>query len=326
MFTKKNILLSLLYIFSITLGFTLGKVNLFELISGAVKLNLLLFILAVVLVFFTSICLFLLEMTKEDKIYTIYSLSSLAFGLSFFIASLNVISSLLTPLVYFWFLQFTYSQSSARALMLTKFLPGEIFMPVLRQSFTYLLIFFTLISFIQTRDRISENTLINDTLIDFVARPVVPMVNKEISKQLIDKLGVQYTGLPLLQKKQVVTTTMNEIVKSFTDEKTGVVFGIPQAQYPVDVIEVTDDGAIDIGPMITEMHPQIKQQLEMLLSTYGYLVPAIVALLVFLFIQPVFFVFKYIESAITMLLFWFLIRVGFMKISIIQTQVERVSI
>ena len=141
MFTKKNILLSLLYIFSITLGFTLGKVNLFELISGAVKLNLLLFILAVVLVFFTSICLFLLEMTKEDKMYMIYTLASLAFGLSFFIASLNVISTLLTPLVYFWFLQFTYSQSSARALILTKFLPGEIFMPVLRQSFTYLLIY-----------------------------------------------------------------------------------------------------------------------------------------------------------------------------------------
>ncbi len=326
MLTPKNVLAGILVFLSICLGFTLGGINLYELISGAVRINIVLFLISIFLVYCQSVCLFMLGLTDDKDMYKVYSVAAVVFGLTFFAISHNILSAFLSAGVFWWMQQYIYSSSKNRAALFIKFIPSEIFMPALRSTFVYLMIFFALISFVQTRDRVSSNTLINDTLLTFVSKPIIPMINKQLNTQVIHKLGSQYDSAPLSKKQEIAPVVLREVVKNMADQQTGRVYGIDPATIPYEDVTVFENGDIDIEPVIIGIYPQIKEQLLILVSQYGYAVPLVVAILVILLIQPVFLVFGYIEAALTLALFYMLIKGKVLKVTRIDTKIERITL
>lgn len=326
MITPKNILAGILIFLSILLGFTLGGINLYELISGAVKVNVILFLISISLVYCLSVCLFMLGLTDDKGMYKVYTAAAVVFGLTFFAISHNILGAFLSAGVFWWMQQYIYTSSKSRAALFVKFIPSEVFMPALRSTFVYLMIFFSLISFVQTRDKISQNTLVNDTLITFISKPFIPIVNKQLNSQVIQKLGSQYDNAPYDKKQEIATAVLREVVKNMADQETGLVYGIELSTIPFEDVYVYENGEIDIEPVFIGTYPQIKSQLFILLSQFGYAVPIIVAILVVLLIQPVFLVFGYIETGITLLLFWMLIKSNVLKKTLVDTKIERISL
>lgn len=326
MLSTKNILAGILVLLSIALGFTLGGINLYALISGAVKINIILFFVSIFLVYLDSLCLFLFGLAHENRMGKLYAVSTVVFALTFFAVSHSIIGTVLSSLVFWWMQQYMYTSSTSRAALFVKFIPSEIFMPALRTSFIYLMIFFSLISFVQTRDRIASNTLVNDTLITFVSKPLIPLVNKQINTQVIRKLGPQYNGLGYQQKKEAAAGVLREVGKNMVDEKTGRLYGIDPSTIPYENVYVYDNGDVDIEPIIAAMHPQIQVQLLVLLEQYSYIVPVLVALLIVLLIQPVFILFGFVETVFTAWLFWILIKGNVLKRTLVDVKVEKVSL
>lgn len=326
MFSTKNILASILITLSIALGFTLGGINLYALISGAVRVNIILFFVSIFLVYLDSLCLFLFGLAHDNRMGKLYFVSTLTFGFTFFAVSHSIIGSILSSLVFWWMQQYMYTASTSRAALFVKFIPSEIFMPALRTSFIYLMIFFSLISFVQTRDRIASNTLVNDTLIMFASKPLLPIINKQINSQVIRKLGPQYDGLGYQQKKEAAGAILREVGKNMVNQQTGKLYGIDPTTIPYENVYVYDNGDVDIEPIIAAMHPQIQAQLLVLLEQYSYIVPVLVAFVVVLFIQPVFILFGFVESVFTVWLFWALIRGNVLKRTMVDVKVEKVSL
>ncbi len=324
--STKNILAGFLVLLSIALGFTLGGINLYALISGAVRVNIILFFVSIFLVYLDSLCLFLFGLAHDNRMGKLYFVSTLTFGFTFFAVSHSIVGSVLSSLVFWWMQQYMYTSSTSRAALFVKFIPSEIFMPALRTSFVYLMIFFSLISFVQTRDRIASNTLVNDTLIMFASKPLLPIINKQINSQVIRKLGPQYDGLGYQQKKEAAGGILREVGKNMVNQQTGKLYGIDPNTIPYENVYVYDNGDVDIEPIIAAMHPQIQTQLLILLEQYSYIVPVLVAFLVVLFIQPVFILFGFVESVFTVWLFWALIKGNVLKRTMVDMKVEKVSL
>ncbi len=326
MLSSKNILAGILVILSIALGFTLGGINLYALISGAIRVNIILFFISIFLVYVDSLCLFLLGLAHENSMGKLYVISTAVFGLTFYAVSHSVIGTALSSLVFWWMQQYMYTSSTSRAALFVKFIPSEIFMPALRTSFVYLMIFFSLISFVQTRSRISENTLINETLITFISKPLVPLLNKQINSQVISKLGSQYDSLQYSQKKEAATAVLREVGKSIANANTGTIYGIRHEDIPYEKVYVYENGDVDIAPIVAAIHPQIQDRLLVLLARYHYIVPILVGILVVLLIQPVFIVFGFIETVSTVWLFWILIKANVLKRTLVDVKVEKVNL
>lgn len=326
MLSTKNILAGFLVLLSIALGFTLGGINLYALISGAIKINIILFFVSIFLVYLDSLCLFLFGLAHENRMGKLYVVSTTVFALTFFVVSHSIIGAVLSSLVFWWMQQYMYTSSTSRAALFVKFIPSEIFMPALRTSFVYLMIFFSLISFVQTRDRIASNTLVNDTLIMFASKPLLPIINNQINSQIIRKLGPQYDGLGYQQKKEAAGAVLREVGKNMVNQTTEKLYGIDPDTIPYENVYVYDNGDVDIEPIIAAMHPQIQAQLLVLLEQYSYIVPVLVAFLVILFIQPVFILFGFVESVFTVWLFWALIKGNVLKRTMVDMKVEKVSL
>lgn len=326
MLSSKNILAGILVILSIALGFTLGGINLYALISGAIRVNIILFFISIFLVYVDSLCLFLLGLAHENSMGKLYVISTAVFGLTFYAVSHSVIGTALSSLVFWWMQQYMYTSSTSRAALFVKFIPSEIFMPALRTSFVYLMIFFSLISFVQTRSRISENTLINETLITFISKPLVPLLNKQINSQVISKLGSQYDSLQYSQKKEAAAAVLREVGKSIANANTGTIYGIRHEDIPYENVYVYENGDVDIAPIVAAIHPQIQDRLLVLLARYHYIVPILVGILVVLLIQPVFIVFGFIETVSTVWLFWILIKANVLKRTLVDVKVEKVNL
>lgn len=326
MLSSKNILAGILVILSIALGFTLGGINLYALISGAVRVNIILFFVSIFLVYLDSLCLFLFGLAHENRMGKLYAVSTGVFAVTFFAVSHSLVGTGLSALVFWWMQQYMYSSSTSRAALFVKFIPSEIFMPALRTSFVYLMIFFSLISFVQTRDRISENTLVNETLIMFISKPIIPLVNKQINSQIIRKLGPQYDGLSYSKKKEAAGAVLREVGKNMVNTQTGKLYGIDPDSIPYENVFVYENGDVDIAPIVAAMHPQIQEQLLVLLEKYDYIVPVVVALLITLLIQPIFVLFGFVESVLTVWIFWLLIKGNVLKRTMVDVKVEKVSL
>lgn len=208
--------------------------------------------------------------------------------------------------------------------MYVKFLPGEIFLPVLQKSFLYLIILFSITTFIQAQKKVTTNTLITPSIIGTMTKPLAYGINQQLTSQINDQLQ----GQPLpegVSRREVVQLVLKQTIEEM--KKTGQNFmGISPSDIAIEKAHVSDDGKIDLTPVVDDLKPQIAILLNNKITEYKYLVPFVLALAIFFLLKPIFSLFGYIETAITLILFKVLVRSGFIQIKKTQMEVERVSI
>lgn len=318
---KKIGLLILLALFSIVLGGVLGTFNFYEILTGDRFLNISLFILSLFIAYLASILIFLLGYSDNKNLTKAYMFVSFFFGLTFYFVTTDLIISVINAIVYFLFLYYLYTSTLLRSSLFVKFLPEEIFFPSLKRSFFYLIVLYSLISFMQTHQKVTENSLITPRLVRVVLEPVVSIVDKQLSAQIQSQIPANTPN-----KEAVIKAALSQMVDSFVDPKTKTVYGIRRADIAVEKAIITQSGEIDFNPVLQPIVPLIANRLNMQLSLYRFFAPLIVIILILFILQPVFFIFQIIESAITIGIFKFLLVINFITIHKEAREVEKITL
>src|SRR3990167_2405424 len=108
--TKKNSLYFMLILLSLLFGAVLGALNLFGFFDDRQAIHFTLLLTSILTAYAINIVLFLLDFAPGNHIYRIFSLSCLAFGIIFIIASMQLLTAVAATFTFYLFLNFSYRQ------------------------------------------------------------------------------------------------------------------------------------------------------------------------------------------------------------------------
>lgn len=308
---------------SIMSGAVFGLLDVFGFIDGRHTLSLSLLLGAAGLTYISLVTVFLLNFAKKSRIVPFLLVSSALFAITFFFMNLNFILTFLSSLVYMIFLVYVYSASVRRSELFVKFVPQEVFFPILRKSFTFILVVLAIMTYSQSQKLISNNSLVSPGLVNYASKPSIYFVNQQINSQLFSGEAAQIiASVPDAQREQVIRTALEKTLEQMADSSKHTVYGIPLSDIPIEMAGVDQSGRVDIGPVIQEMLPTIAQRLNALLQQYAPIVPFIIALLVILIMQPFIIPIQLLESLITLIVFKILTATQFIHIRKIQKEVD----
>lgn len=323
---KKIFLLVTLFIFSAILGFSLGNLNLFAFLDGNYS-PLLILLISITLSYLTAVVVFVLEFSNRTRINLAYTASSILFSLFFLIANRFLITSLLVFFCYLGFLFYVEYFGERRSHLFVKFKSREIFTPVVKQAFAFLMLIFAILGFFNTRNLMPEGK-VSPQLVNLVSKPIVTIVNEQLGKQLQTQLGSQFQqSIGTNEREEIVIFVLEETIEAMAEGQTRQVFGFTPENIPIDKTIVYPNGEIDLTPVINEMAPDIAEKIN---QTYGNLVifvPVIIAVLVILLLQPLLFPFHLLSGFILTPVLFYLMKIsGFIIITKETVEAERVSI
>ncbi len=325
--TKKFALFFLLAFLSIMNGGFLGSLDFYGFVNGQHAINLLILVGLLISIYLSTIVIFILDFSDKHDLVKTYATTSFFFGLTFFFINKDLLAAGISMAIYFIFLYYIYATTAKRETLFIKFMPQELFSPVLRCSFFYIILLLVLLSFFQTRFKLAQHDLISPQLVILLSKPTVAILNKQLGGQLQQQLSSQFGPSIDSQKRvQIIHTVLKESVKTMPKEQAEQYFGLKPSEIPIDKTIVYDNGDIDLSPVVTTMSPAIAHHLNNQLQSYSYLVPFIVPLVVFLFLQPFMWPLQFIEVLLTGVIFKLLFSSRFLSIRKETTEVERVSI
>jgi hypothetical protein len=320
---KKISILVVLGISAIFTGAALGILDIFGFIDGRHALSFSLLLLTAFSLYISLISVFLLDFTDRRQTYTYLSVISALFFVSFFIVNQHILLSLVTAFSYALFLNYSYTQTLKRAKMYIRFVPREIFFPILKRGFTYFLILMAILAYTQSQKLISENSLVSTSLIRMATKPTILMLNQQINSQLGPILETEaIENLPRKQKEKVIYEALNLTVKNMASPKTKTIYGFKPGEIPVQEAEISPEGYVDVTPIVEAMLPSFAFRLNEWVSRYASLAPIVVAALAYLLLQPIIIPLQLLESLITLIIFKSLLRTGFIHIRTEQQEVE----
>ncbi len=323
MTSKKIFLAGLLCFSSILLGGALGALDFFGFLGGDHGLNLTLLIAAVLFTYLTLICVILLDFSGREHYVSIFGLSSVFFGFTFFLVNLNFVLSLGLSSTFFLFLIYVFQSSSKRAAMFVRFNPSEIVGPVLKKSLMVLVIMFAALNFAQTQDRLSENNLITPGMVGIISKPFITTFNQQFSSSLQKQFAtVDKDQLTPENREKIADYVIVETLKSMASQN-GTIYGIDPSTIPVEKTIVYENGGVDLSPMVAAMLPDIADAINREINKYALFAPFIVALLTILLLQPFMFIVQGIEMMLTIPIFKILKKAGLIKIIKESKEVER---
>ena len=323
--TKKNVLYFFLAVLSLLFGACLGALNLFGFFDERQAINISLLLISILSVYAISIVLFLLNFAPGNHLIRIFTISCLIFGIIFIFSSSNILSSAATTFIYFIFLNFTYNEVFKRSQLFVKFLPNEIFFPILKKSMTYILIVFALLSFFQTQQKIISNNLITPGSLKFLSKPLIETFNKQFSTEIKNQLGDQYQlFLQSKQRDTLVKTALSQSLDPILKTKPISYLELSVDDFEVEKVIIYPDGEIEISPALESLYPVISNRLNIIVRRYALLIPFVIAMVIALLIRPLFWLIAPIEFGLTFAIFKILIKTGFIKITKKQTAVDQV--
>lgn len=324
---KKIILSFFLILFSIILGGFLGGFNLFGLFDERQGTNLTFLLGAILFAYMSGITVFILDFTKSTRINSIFVLASVFFGFTFFLVSFDIFSSLATSLLFFTFLWYSRHSSLTRARLFVKFLPREIFVPVLKQSFIYLIIIFATLGFFQAQEQLSEKTLVTPGLVRTIFKPTVYILNNQLNSQLQQQLNAQPQQITRASdREKIVRFVLTETVKTLDKEKTQQIFGLTPNQIPIERTKVNPSGEVDLTPVLDSMAGNIAQHLNLELNKYQFIAPVAVALITILLFQPLAWIFNIFGSILVLFVFRLIVAGKFIQIVKKTQEVETIEL
>ena len=280
---KKISILVILGISAIFTGASLGILDIFGFIDGRHTLSLTLLLLTAFFIYVSLISVFLLEFTDRSQSLTFLSVISSLFFVSFFVVNQHILLSLITALSYAIFLWYSYTATIARSRMYIRFVPREIFFPILKKGFTYFLILIAILAYTQSQKLISENSLVSTSLIRLASRPTILMLNQQINAQLSPVLQTaEVEALPQKQKEHIIYEALAATTKNMANPKTQTIYGFKPSEIPVKEAEIKSNGQVDITPVVEAMLPSFAFRLNQWVSRYASFAPFVVAILAYL--------------------------------------------
>ena len=324
---KKLALFSFLSILSIVSGAVFGLLDVFGFVDGRHALSLTLLIFSIVIMYFITITVFLLNFVTRNRILPFFGIASLLFATTFFLMNLNPFLTFTSSILYLVFLFYSYDTSGKRAKMFISFSPKEIFFPIIKTSFLYFMIVLALLAFVQSKKLVSQNSLVNPTFIKIVSRPMIITLNKQINSQLQTELRRQLPGeIAQKDREKVSRQVLEATVQSMAQNDGEQLFGFKAHEIPIEKAIVYQDGQVDLAPVIDNMLPLIAFRLNEQIQKYAVFAPLIVAGIVVLVVQPFIYPLEAFEALCTLLLFKALKRGGFLKIKKESKEVDVIEI
>lgn len=321
---SEGILYSIISIASLVAGGTFGLLDIFGFIDGRHTLSIQLLLLAALLVYVQVISTFFLNFIDKPVSRYFFAAQGIVFASVFVILNTSFQLALFSGIIYGLFLFYTHVQSHARSQLFIRFQPIEIFFPILKTSFTFFLIFLSLIAYFQSRSKILTNTLVSAEVIHVISKPSVYLVNRQLNGQLQSEssISILETLSPEVREK-AIRTSLQQAVNTMADPKKKTVYGIPLESIDVSKADISDTGIVDIEPVLTDVYPHIAQLLNSHARSYLFFAPFLIALSVFLLMQTVILPLRGIEMVITRALFKTLRSLSIITITTVQKDVEQ---
>lgn len=324
---KKLILSVLLGVLSLLLGYTLGQLDFFGFLDNKHVLYLSLLFASFLFWYALSIVIFLLDFSDKKNLIIVYFGSSLLFGSAFLLANINGSMVFLNIIFFFLFLFYVYEATLKRFNLYLKFVPNEIFIPVAKHGFLFLLVILAFMGYSQAKNRQLTQSLITPIALKTVAKPFIIVLNKQLGAQLQAQLGDKFQqAIGTQNREQIVRFVLDETIEGMTEGKTRQLFGFRPDNIPVEKTIVNIDGTIDITPVIDYMLPEITLRLNKQIDRYGALVAAGVAIIVVLFVQPFLAIFQLFFGPLNNALFAILFSTGLLKKKTIPAEKEIVQL
>ena len=185
---------------------------------------------------------------------------------------------------------------------------------------------FAVINFFHSQIRLESDTLISPDLVRTVSKPFIVVFNKQLESQLKSQLGDQAKSTEnSAAKRQIVEFVLKQTIQS-TLGKQSENLGINANAVPVEKAVIYDNGAIDVAPVINLMADDISVSLNERLQPYFFIAPFVVALATIVIFQPLLWPIEVIESYLSRLIFFILLKIRFVNIKKETREVERLSL
>jgi len=313
---KKLALFIALSLLSIVSGAVFGLIDLFGFIDGRHALSLTLLIVSVLLIYLITIVVFILNFAERKRTWPFFAVAALLFSTTFFLMSLTFQLTIASGMIFLAFLYYAYVNSAHRSHLFIAFSPKEIFFPIIKTSFVYLMVILALLAYTQSRQLISQHSLVSPVMVKIISRPMVLTLNKQINSQLQSELGSQLPSqMSAGEKDRLIRSVLKQSVEAMAQNEEGRIYGFKPEEIPIENAIVYDSGEIDLTPVIDGMLPQIAIRLNDEIQRYAVFAPFVVAFIVILIIQPFIYPIELIEALLTLVIFKVILRSGFIKLT-----------
>lgn len=323
---KKLFISSLLIIFSSLFGIILGKIDFFGFLDGRHALHLTLLVLSIITAYIITILVFIIDFSDKKNLIIVYIASSIFFMIFYFTADTNFFGTVTAGFVFLFFLNFINTETQKRAQLFVKFIPQELFFPVLKKAVLFLIILFAIANFFQSQKIISENGIISPYIVKYVSRPIVVFFNNQISLQLRQQLGPKYNYLSQKEKKRIVEFVIKDIITQLSLSPIGKRISINPEHIEEEKVILYNDGSIDITPVVDSVILDITHNLNREIKQHKLVAPLFISLITIIIFQALFIPIQYIESIIALFLFKIMLSSGFLHIKKEEAIVERLTL
>jgi hypothetical protein len=192
--------------------------------------------------------------------------------------NLNILLTPIAVLGYFLLLLYAAESSSKRFNDFVRFIPQEIFFPVLKNSFLYILVMLSLLVYGQSQKLIAAKSLITPEIVHIIIKPSVAMLNQQVNNQLQSEVGETLAKLPEGERNQAIRLVLKKTVENMADKRSGDIYGIPSNEVPINKAEVSSEGKVNLQPVFEGMLPTIALLMNSKLNEYAIIAPFIIAL------------------------------------------------
>lgn len=328
---KKYTLAGLHIALSLLLGYVLSAIKLFEALYQLTTTHLTFGFIAVGTWYSILFINFLLSFANQKKIFLIYSVSSIIFGLTYYVNSSDLLFSGATIILYFLFLFVTQHMALQREKIFVRFSVHTIFFPVVRRGMFFLLILFAILGYSQAH-RFANSADKNkrtgtEALLQIFIQPVTYALNKQVNTQIASQHTEKVQALVGQSNKAMVTKIMLEQTIEFLDPVwTQKYIGVEPQDIPIDSAIILADGTVDMTPVVVETMPKTARYIDQAFSRYLVYIPLILALFIALILQPFFYIASFLFSLTAPFALFILFKTGFLVKETIQVEKEVVRL
>ena len=283
---KKLYLAIFLNIFALLEGIFLASFELFPITRATLQQNIITLVYSLILWTFFIFFILILDLGLRKKRNLLFF--SLAFNL---VLPLTIIRKnlILAPFIFvgfFLFLHFFNYRLRERVKLFVSFRLREIILPILRYSFTLLLLIISLLFYYQTLIRTKNEKIITSDNLRLILSPFYTQINAYantmLEKTIEEKIQSQVS---LKEKKEISALILKESIEALEEGTLRQKIGLSKLKIPAEKIEIAPDGSLNVIPALEAVLPEIAEKLNSLSLQYKTFIPLIVALISFFLIS-----------------------------------------
>jgi len=189
-----------------------------------------------------------------------------------------------------------------------------------------MLVLLAIIAFFQTRNLLTGNNLLTPAFTKLLVKPVLPIINKEISKQIKAQLANQKDLPTSMTNQTLIRLVLKESLKNMDRIKTKDLIGIYPEQIPIESVLVNSSGDIDLAPVVDDMALSITNNMNQKYGSFIGFTPFVIGVVVFFVLQSILWPFGLLTSLITPLIFKLLFSLKFINKNLVPKEIEQISL